>query len=72
MHLQIKKTQASQEKLKDEVDSDKDVLISLQQSFEMQNKKYQNDRLKQVSSNELEGSLKEVEHRYNDKLVLVV
>ena len=35
LHLQIKKTQSGQEKLKDEVDSDKDVLISLQQSVEM-------------------------------------
>ena len=29
LHLQIKKTQASQEKLKEEVESDKDVLISV-------------------------------------------
>ena len=29
LHLQIKKTQAGQEKFKEEVDSDKDVLISL-------------------------------------------
>lgn len=31
LHLQIKKTQASHEKLKDEVESDKDVLMSVQQ-----------------------------------------
>ena len=54
------------------MDSDKDVLISLQQSAEMQNKKYQNDRLKQVSTAELEGSLKDLEHSFNEKLVLVV
>lgn len=72
LHLQIKKTQASHEKLKEEVDIDKDVLVSLQQNQELQNKKYQNDRIKQVSSSELEGSMKDLELRYNEKLVLVV
>lgn len=72
LHLQIKKTQGSHEKLKEEVDSDKDVLVSLQQSVDIQNKKYQNDRLKQVSMAELEGSLKDLEHSFNEKLVLVV
>ena len=72
LHLQIKKTQGSHEKLKEEVESDKDVLVSLQQSQELQNKKYQNDRLKQVSMGELEGSMKDLELRYNEKLVLVV
>ena len=38
----------------------------------MHNKKYQGDRLKQVSQAELEGRLKEIEHNYNEKLVLVV
>jgi len=72
LHLQIKKTQASHEKLKEEVDIDKDVLVSLQQNQELQNKKHQNDRIKQVSSSELEGSMKDLELRYNEKLVLVV
>lgn len=72
LHLQIKKTQSSHEKLKDEVEIDKDVLVSLQQNQELQNKKYQNDRIKQVSSSELESSLKDIEMRYNEKLVLVV
>ena len=38
----------------------------------MQNKKYNGDRLKLVSTAELEGSLKEIEHNNNDKLLLVV
>ena len=40
LHLQIKKTGAAHEKLKDEVESDKDVLLSLQQATELQTKKY--------------------------------
>jgi len=38
----------------------------------VQNKKYNGDRLKLVSTAELEGSLKEIEHNNNDKLLLVV
>ena len=48
------------------------MLVSLQQSVDVSNKRYQNDRLKQVSSAELEGSLKDLELRYNEKLVMVV
>lgn len=65
IHLQVKKTQAGQEKLKEEVESDKDVLISLQQALESHNKKYNSDRLKSVSTAELETSLKQIEHGYN-------
>ena len=39
LHLQVKKTQAGQDKLKEEVESDKDVLISLQKTIESYNKK---------------------------------
>jgi len=48
------------------------VLISLQQTIESHNKKLNADRLKSVSTAELENTLKQVEHTYNEKLLLVV
>ena len=72
LHLQVKKTQAGQEKLKEEVDSDKDILISLQQTLEQTTKKMQVDRLKLVTQTELESSLKQAEHRTSQQLVMVV
>lgn len=72
LHLQIKKTQAGHEKLKEEVDSDKDVLLSVQQALELQNKKLLADKLKQVTSSELEATIRDSDKRYDEKLVLVV
>lgn len=68
----MKKTQASHEKLKDEVDYDKDLLLSVQQQMETCNKKYMNDRLKSVSQVEMESSLKDTENHFNEKIMLVV
>ena len=72
LHLQVKKTQAGQEKLKEEVDSDKDILISLQQTLEQTTKKMQVDRLKLVTQTELESSLRGAEHQTSQQLVMVV
>jgi len=58
--------------LKEEVDSDKDVLLSVQQALELQNKKLLADKLKQVTSSELEATIRDSDKRYDEKLVLVV
>jgi len=44
----------------------------VQQALELQTKKLQADKLKQVTSGELESHMRDADNRYNEKLVLVV
>ena len=69
LHLQLKKIQNTSGKMRDEIDSDKDILIELQHTVESNYKKYTHDRLKQVSQAELDSKIKEQEFSFNDKIV---
>ena len=45
--------------MRDEIDNDKDILIELQHTVDNHYKKYSQERLKQVTSAELDNKIKE-------------
>ena len=72
LHLQLKKTQNENSKMRDEIDNDKDILIELQSTVDNHYKKYSQERLKQVTSAELESKFKDQEFNFNVKIVQVL
>ena len=72
LHLQLKKTQSKQTKMREEADSDKDVIMELQNTLEQLQKRYNQDKLKNVSQAELDDKVKELDYNFNEKIVSVV
>ena len=58
--------------MREEVDSDKDVIMELQNTLESLQKRYNQDKLKNVSQAELEDKVKELDYNFNEKIVSVV
>ena len=72
LHLQLKETQGKQQKMREEVDTDKDVIMELQGSLDSLQKRYGQDKLKNVTGAELEDKVKELSYSLNERLVSVV
>ena len=58
--------------MREEVDSDKDVIMELQNTLESLQKRYNQDKLKNVSQAELDDKVKELDYNFNEKIVSVV
>ena len=58
--------------MREEVDSDKDVIMELQSTLEQLQKRYNQDKLKNVSQAELDDKVKELDYNFNEKIVSVV
>ena len=58
--------------MREEVDSDKDVLMELQNSLESIQKRYNQDKLKNITAADLDDKVKDLDYNLNERLISVV